>query len=95
MGSTSVKHVEGKSCAEGAKYIWIRTIPIRNCAEGTKDFGSHFGKVLFIFPSFGMWMSSVGVNFECRCRAFFCLNVGCRVKNFGNVGCRNNPFHGP
>ncbi len=48
-----------------------------------------------IFLSFGRWVSSVGVNFECRCRAFFSLNVGCRMKNFGNVGCRNNPFHGP
>ncbi len=40
-------------------------------------------------------VSSVGVNLECRCGAFFCFNVGCRMKNFGNVGCRNNPFHGP
>ncbi len=24
-----------------------------------------------IFPSFGRWVSSVGVNFECRCLTFF------------------------
>ncbi len=35
------------------------------------------------------WIFSVSVGH------FFCLNVGCRMKNFGNVGCRNNPFHGP
>ncbi len=37
---------------------------------------------------------SVGWILSVRCRAFFCLNVGCRMKNFGNVRCRNNPFHG-
>ena len=28
------------------------------------------------------------------CRAFFALNVGCWMKDFCNVGSRNNPFHG-
>ncbi len=51
--------------------------------------------IFCIFPSCARWVSSVGVNFECRCRACFCLNVGCQMKNFGNVGCQNNPFHGP
>ena len=60
-----------------------------------KSFSFHLGNNFCIFTSFGRWVSSVGVNFECRCQAFFGLNVGCRMKIFGNVGCRNNPFHEP
>ncbi len=35
------------------------------------------------------------MNFECRVSGIFCLNVGCQMKNIGDVGCRNNPFQGP
>ncbi len=34
----------------------------------------------YFFRAFEGKMSSVGLNFECRCRANFGLNVACRMK---------------
>ena len=47
------------------------------------------------FKAFHSKMSSVGLNFECRCQANFCLNVACRMKKWANVTCRNKAFMGP
>ena len=43
----------------------------------------------------GCRVSGGGGILSVGCQAFFALNVGCRMLNFGNVRCRNNPFHGP
>ncbi len=40
-------------------------------------------------------VSSIGVNFDVGGQVFFALNVGGRMKKISNVGCQNNPFHGP
>ncbi len=48
-----------------------------------------------LFLAFWYRVSSVRLNFECRCRPNFTLSAQCRVKNLVNVLCRNNPFHGP
>ncbi len=47
------------------------------------------------FRAFESKMSSVGLNFECRCRVNFGLNVACRMKKLANVACRNKAFMGP
>ena len=47
------------------------------------------------FRAFEGKMSSVGLNFECRCRANFGLNVACRMKKWANVTCRNKAFMDP
>ncbi len=47
------------------------------------------------FRPFEGKMSSVGLNFECRCRANFGLNVACQMKKWANVACRNKAFMGP
>ena len=47
------------------------------------------------FRDFEGKMSSVELNFECRCQANFGLNVACRMKKWANVACRNKAFMGP
>ncbi len=47
------------------------------------------------FKAFHSKTSGVGLNFECRCQANFCLNVACRTKKWANVACRNKAFMGP
>ena len=49
----------------------------------------------YFFRAYEGKMSSVGLNFECRCRANFGLNVACRMKKWANVACRNKAFMGP
>ncbi len=37
----------------------------------------------------------LGIILNVRCQAFFPVTVSCQMKSVGNVGCWNNPFHGP
>ena len=55
----------------------------------------HSVALWLIFKIFHSKMSSVRLNFECRCQANFCLNVACRMKKWANVACRNKAFMGP
>ena len=48
-----------------------------------------------VYRAFECKMSSVGLNFECRCPANLGLNVVCQMKKWANVACRNKAFIGP